>query len=73
MPAGALSQVGARVLELSEVLAEYDGRSRTDYCMNTPEKYQAFGNRLSGAAGSLFIDGSAMKHRLRKIGTCREC
>ena len=68
------ARVGVRAIGLSEGLTrvEFDGRSQTDY-LSTLEKYPAFGNRLSGAAGSLFIDGSAMKHRLRNIGTCREC
>ena len=69
MLAGALAQVGPTVLELSEVraLAEYDERNHTEY-LDTLEKYLAFGNRLSGAAASMFIDRSTMKYRLQKIG-----
>ncbi len=68
MLAGALAQVGSRVLELSEVLniARYDERNHTDY-LTTLERYLAFGNRVSPAAASMFIDRSTMKYRLQKI------
>ena len=68
MLAGALEQVGSRVLELSEVLslADYDERNHTDY-LTTLERYLAFGNRVSPAAAEMFIDRSTMKYRLQKI------
>ncbi len=68
MLAGALAQVGSRVLELSEVLniARYDERNHTDY-LTTLERYLAFGNPVSPAAASMFIDRSTMKYRLQKI------
>lgn len=68
MLAGALSQVGPTVLVPSEIkkLSEYDERNHTEY-LDTLEKYLFFGNRLSSAAASMFIDRSTMKYRLQKI------
>ena len=47
-------------------LSEYDERNHTEY-LDTLEKYLFFGNRLSSAAASMFIDRSTMKYRLQKI------
>lgn len=60
--------MGKKVLELSEVtlLADYDEKNNTDY-LATLEAYLSFGNRLSAAASSMFIDRSTMKYRLQKI------
>lgn len=65
---GAIEQVGSRVLLLSEVLelVDFDERNHVDY-VSTLEKYLAFGNHLSAAAASMFIDRSTMKYRLQKI------
>lgn len=65
---GAVESVGKKVLELSEVtlLADYDEKNNTDY-LATLEAYLSFGNRLSAAASSMFIDRSTMKYRLQKI------
>lgn len=65
---GAVERVGKRVLELSEIamLADYDEKNHTEY-LATLEAYLNFGNRLSPAASSMFIDRSTMKYRLQKI------
>lgn len=65
---GAVESVGKKVLELTEVtlLADYDEKNNTDY-LATLEAYLSFGNRLSAAASSMFIDRSTMKYRLQKI------
>lgn len=65
---GAVESVGKRVLELSEIdlLIDYDEKNNTQY-LATLEAYLSYGNRLSAAANSMFIDRSTMKYRLQKI------
>ena len=65
---GAVERVGHKVLELSEtaLLADYDRKNNTEY-LSTLEAYLDYGNHLSPAAASMFIDRSTMKYRLQKI------
>lgn len=65
---GAIERLGKQILELSDIrcLAQYDADNRTEY-LRTLEQYLIYGNRLSNAAKSMFIDRSTMKYRLSKI------
>ncbi|HWQ77838.1 MAG TPA: helix-turn-helix domain-containing protein [Anaerovoracaceae bacterium] len=65
---GAIVRIGKQILELSDIrkLAEYDEKIHTDY-LHTLEQYLKYGNRLSPAADSMFIDRSTMKYRLQKV------
>lgn len=60
--------MGKKVLQLTEIefLAAYDESNHTEY-LATLDAYLRYGNRLSPAASSMFIDRSTLKYRLQKI------
>lgn len=65
---GAVQRMGKKVLQLTEIefLAAYDESNHTEY-LATLDAYLRYGNRLSPAASSMFIDRSTLKYRLQKI------